>query len=158
MKVFASTLAAFAIGQESSDKWTGFDYDYGFGDDLQKNQASQSSVGNTLYGQDIITDRPGDLAAAVGGIQPIFNYHGDAITDNMIVTGSTPDNAPGIAFARMELGNGRMCWFCDSDSKGIKNTFGDICDMCPDTASRSPTYKTYYWTHDLNPLKCLQLF
>ena len=43
MKVFASTLAAFAIGQESSDKWTGFDYDYGFGDNtnLQKNQVSQ---------------------------------------------------------------------------------------------------------------------
>lgn len=44
MKVFASTLAAFAIGQESSDKWTGFDYDYGFGDNtnLQKNQVSQA--------------------------------------------------------------------------------------------------------------------
>ena len=144
MKVFASTLAAFAIGQESSDKWTGFDYDYGFGDDLQKNQASQSSVGNTLYGQDIITSdiitRPPALAAAVGGIQPIFNYHGDAITDNMIVTGSTPDNAPGIAFARMELGNGRMCWFCDSDSKGVKiirSGMSVTCvrTLCPGTVS-----------------------
>ena len=116
MKVFASTLAAFAIGQESSDKWTGFDYDYGFGDNLQKNQASQSSIGNTVYGQDS-TATSSALAAAVDGLHPIFNYHGDAVTGGINTSGS---QISGITFAKMELGNGRMCWFCDSDSKGIK--------------------------------------
>ena len=121
MKVFASTLAAFAIGQESSDKWTGFDYDYGFGDNsnLQKNQASQSSVGNTVYGQ--FASGATTLVAAVDGFNPISNYHGAAVTGQIIA--SPMPNIDGITYAKMELGNGRMCWFCDSDSKGIKFFF-----------------------------------
>jgi len=109
MKVFASTLAAFAIGQESSDKWTGFDYDYGFGDstNLQKNQVSQSFAGNTLYGKPMTDTHDSDdhNVNLVDGLQPVFNMHGSQIT-----------GADGITYAKMELGNGRMCWFCDSDS------------------------------------------
>ena len=113
MKVFASTLAAFAIGQESADKWTGFDYDYGFGDNtnLQKNQVSQSFAGNTLYGKPMTDTHDADdhNVNLVDGLQPVFNMHGSQIT-----------GADGITYAKMELGNGRMCWFCDSDSERIQ--------------------------------------
>jgi len=122
MKVFASTLAAFAIGQPSTDKWTGFDYDYGFVDNsnLQKNQVSQSFAGNTLYAQAIgSTTEADDLVTAHNlptgagspvnldshNLQPIFNMHGSQI-----------EASDGMFYAKMELGNGRMCWFCDSDS------------------------------------------
>ena len=116
MKVFASTLAAFAIGQESSDKWTGFDYDYGFGDNtnLQKNQVSQSAVGNTAWAQQTDTPSLNAVQSALdsANLQTIYNFHGASVT-----------GFDGKDFHKMELGNGRMCWFCDSDSKGIRIFF-----------------------------------
>jgi len=55
-------------------------------------------------------------------LQPIFNMHGSQIT-----------GSDGIKYAKMELGNGRMCWFCDSDSEWIyiiTRIFGFFFKLC----------------------------
>ena len=80
----------------------------------QFEKLSQSFAGNTLYGQQLVENH--DAAAtnsvdldSTSNLQPIFNAHGSQITGH-----------DGIKYAKMELGNGRMCWFCDSDSERIQ--------------------------------------
>ena len=89
----------------------------------QFEKLSQSFAGNTLYGQPLMDTTTAhnagpnvDLDTATL-LQPIFNPHGSQITGHN----------DGIKYAKMELGNGRMCWFCDSDSERIQIIpFGEI--------------------------------
>ena len=81
----------------------------------QFEKLSQSFAGNTLYGQQLTTtpahnDGPNVDLDTDTLLQPIFNPHGSQITGHN----------DGIKYAKMELGNGRMCWFCDSDSERIQ--------------------------------------
>jgi len=108
MKVLASTLAGLAFGQ---DRWNGFDYDYGFGS-AERNQISQSSVPNVPVGQ------------GAGQSQASSNPLGSLTDANTLGVlfdpyGSGPTYATGTPEAGAfptYLGNGMMCWHCDSDS------------------------------------------
>jgi len=108
MKVLASTLAGLAFGQ---DRWNGFDYDYGFGS-AERNQISQSSVPNVPVGQ------------GAGQSQAVANPTGALTAANTLGVlfdpyGSGPNYATGTPEAGAfptYLGNGMMCWHCDSDS------------------------------------------
>jgi len=107
MKVLASTLAGLAFGQ---DRWNGFDYDYGFGS-AERNQISQSSVPNVAVGQ------------GAGQDQGASNTAGALTSPNTLGVLFDPyGSAPGFNTASPEvswptyLGNGMMCWHCDSDS------------------------------------------
>jgi len=99
MKVLASTLAGLALSQ---DRWTGFDYDYGFGS-AERNQISQSNVANIPYGQGAGTNAAGDAITTSNTLGPLFNPY----------SGNGDQN--GLAFPTY-LGNGMMCWHCDADS------------------------------------------
>jgi len=96
MKVLASTLAGLALAQ---DRWTGFDYDYGFGS-AERNQISQSQAAYVMAGQGAGQDLTAGSAtiAAASTLSTLFNPY---------ATGQS-----GSAY----LGNGMMCWFCDADS------------------------------------------
>ena len=81
----------------------------------QFEKLSQSFAGNTLYGQQVVENHNVAATSSVDLdtdtlLQPIFNPHGSQITGHN----------DGIKYAKMELGNGRMCWFCDSDSERIQ--------------------------------------
>lgn len=104
MKVLASTLAGIAFGQ-----WQGFDYDYGFGS-AERNQISQSSVANVPYGQGAGQSQTVTTGALTDAntLGVLFNPYG-----------SGPNYATGTPEAGAfptYLGNGMMCWHCDSDS------------------------------------------
>jgi len=103
MKVLASTLAGLALSQDQ-DRWTGFDYDYGFGS-AERNQISQSSVPNVAVGQGAGQDGSGTLVDG-GTLGDLFNPYGSVSFDS---------NSPKASFPTY-LGNGMMCWHCDSDS------------------------------------------
>jgi len=119
MKVLASTLAGLALGQ-GEDRWTGFDYDYGFGT-AERNQISQSSVANVPYGQgagQVQGSNSNGLLATAGTLGSLFNPYGSAPTGSNVP-------APFPTF----LGNGMMCWYCDSDS--VYNCFnGGQIQIC----------------------------
>ena len=106
MKVLASTLAGLAFGQ---DRWTGFDYDYGFGS-AERNQISQSSVPNVPYGQGAGQaqgeNEDGELQA-VNTLGILFDPY---------AAGPGYGSASPRAAFPTYLGNGMMCWHCDSDS------------------------------------------
>ena len=102
MKVLASTLAGLALAQ--SDRWTGFDYDYGFGS-AERNQISQSSVPNVPYGQGSgLQNAAGTAITASNTLSALFNPY----------TGTDP-NGTGTSYPTF-MGNGMMCWHCDADS------------------------------------------
>jgi len=113
MKVLASTLVGLAIGQ---DRWNGFDYDYGFGS-AERNQISQSSVPNVPVGQgagqlqtvaaDGVPHSTGALQTA-GTLGVLFDPYGAGP--------SYATGAPEAGAFPTYLGNGMMCWHCDSDS------------------------------------------
>lgn len=110
MKVLASTLAGLALGQ---DRWTGFDYDYGFGT-AERNQISQSNTINTLYAQGAGEDPANaNNIIAAGQLGDLFNPY-------LSQTGGTPpvQHTPISGNIRYPnyLGNGMMCWHCDSES------------------------------------------
>jgi hypothetical protein len=108
MKVLASSLAGLALSQ-GQDRWNGFDYDYGFGS-AERNQISQSSVPNVAVGQGAGQDQGanagGDLTDP-GTLGALFNPYGSAPGYSA--------NSPQVTFPTF-LGNGMMCWHCDSDS------------------------------------------
>ena len=106
MKVLASTLAGLAIGQ---DRWTGFDYDYGFGT-AERNQISQSSTINTLMGQGAGYTSTNSYTSA-GDLGALFNPWATGSD----IPAQNADNMGNIAFPTY-LGNGMMCWHCDSES------------------------------------------
>jgi len=106
MKVLASTLAGLALSQDQ-DRWTGFDYDYGFGS-AERNQISQSSVPNVPIGQGAGQDQTsGPALVGANTLGALFNPYGTAPTFNTA--------SPQASFPTY-LGNGMMCWHCDSDS------------------------------------------
>ena len=111
MKVLASTLAGLALTQ-GQDRWNGFDYDYGFGS-AERNQISQSSVPNVVYGQGAGqvqgTNADGDLVAS-NTLGALFNPYGSAPDFNSASEYNSKATFPTY------LGNGMMCWHCDSDS------------------------------------------
>ena len=111
MKVLASTLAGLALGQrdQGEDRWTGFDYDYGFGT-AERNQISQSNTINTLYAQGAGMDSAGTAVVAAGELGVLFNPY---LSSAPAVSGSSMVGT--VAFPTY-LGNGMMCWHCDSDS------------------------------------------
>ena len=110
MKVLASTLAGLALGQQAGqDRWTGFDYDYGFGT-AERNQISQSNTVNTPYAQGAgLSMATGSLAiTASGTLGALFDPYLTAPTQTSTDSGN-------IAYPTY-LGNGMMCWHCDSES------------------------------------------
>lgn len=112
MKVLASTLAGLALGQgmrdQGEDRWTGFDYDYGFGT-AERNQISQSNSINTLYAQGAGMQTDASALVASGNLGDLFNPYGTAPQNNVSA------QVGQIAFPTY-LGNGMMCWHCDSES------------------------------------------
>jgi len=113
MKVLASTLTGLALGQgmrdQGEDRWTGFDYDYGFGT-AERNQISQSNTINTLYAQGAGMDSAGTAVVAAGELGVLFNPY---LSSAPAVSGSSMVGT--VAFPTY-LGNGMMCWYCDSES------------------------------------------
>jgi len=106
MKVLASTLAGLALGQSmGEDRWTGFDYDYGF-NSAERNQISQTNTINTLYAQGAGLTAANTIQTA-GNLGALFNPYGTAPTHDAA--------SPGASFPTY-LGNGMMCWYCDSES------------------------------------------
>ena len=113
MKVLASTLAGLALGQgmrdQGEDRWTGFDYDYGFGT-AERNQISQSNTINTAYAQGAGMQTDGSALTAAGELGALFNPY----------LSSTPANHANNQIGNIAyptyLGNGMMCWYCDAES------------------------------------------
>ena len=123
MKVLASTLAGLALSQ-GQDRWTGFDYDYGFGS-AERNQISQSSVPNVVVGQGAGQQQntaspaftnPSGLLTEAGTLGALFNPYGAAPTFNSASPTTNGGGGPSAASFPTYLGNGMMCWHCDSDS------------------------------------------
>jgi len=115
MKVLGSTLAGLVLGQKNrdqgSDKWTGFDYDYGFGT-AERNQISQSNTINTLYAQGAgLQDEVSTPIVASGTLGNLFNPY---LSTGAPATGGSAQIG-NIAYPTY-LGNGMMCWYCDSES------------------------------------------
>lgn len=123
MKVLAS-LVGLALGQ---DRWTGFDYDYGFGS-AERNQISQSSAGNVLIGQSAGTTLTGQGASttpvmADGSasntlsnlLEGIFNPYNTHTSDAAGV-GQPSTTIHTHNQRNIMLGNGLMCWHCDAHS------------------------------------------
>ena len=110
MKVLASTLAGLALGQrdQGEDRWTGFDYDYGFGT-AERNQISQSNTINTLYAQGAGMQTDGSALIAAGDLGPLFNPYLSTPTNH------AANQVGNIAYPTY-LGNGMMCWYCDAES------------------------------------------
>jgi len=115
MKVLASTLTGLALGQgmrdQGEDRWTGFDYDYGFGT-AERNQISQSNTINTLYAQGAGMASTGLTITAAGDLGHLFDPYQASAPAMSDGSGSMVGT---IAFPTY-LGNGMMCWYCDSES------------------------------------------
>ena len=124
MKVLTSTLTGLALGQgmrdQGEDRWTGFDYDYGFGT-AERNQISQSNTINTLYAQGAGMDSAGTAVVAPGALGDLFNPYLTTAPANNLGTCGEGDSGDlctqvgRIAFPTY-LGNGMMCWYCDAES------------------------------------------
>jgi len=113
MKVLASTLAGLALGQgmrdQGEDRWTGFDYDYGFGT-AERNQISQSNTINTAYAQGAGMQTDGSALTAAGELGALFNPYLTSTPAN-----HAANQIGNIAYPTY-LGNGMMCWYCDAES------------------------------------------
>ena len=115
MKVLASTLTGLALGQgmrdQGEDRWTGFDYDYGFGT-AERNQISQSNTINTLYAQGAGMADTGLTITAAGDLGPLFDPY---LSSAPAMSDGSGSMVGTIAFPTY-LGNGMMCWYCDAES------------------------------------------